>query len=173
MCPVIPCGAFDGQSKHSAQSHGGWASSKNRVQTQTLKPQWPASHSCSFMCHESHLQFMLAASVCACVCLCTCGYLSWRTGDILEVSAVRMWFITLCVFNRFCEPMFPLFADRTNIVSALAALRGLRQHAASEKLRVLPQMFSVSVDCNKQAVALGTIFRADGFRRIPFFCQAL
>lgn len=69
--------------------------------------------------------------------------------------------------------MFPLFTDRTNTVSTLAALRGLRQHAAAEKLSVLPQMFSVSVDCNKQAVALGTIFRADGFLRIPFFCHAL
>lgn len=124
-------------------------------------------HQISFMCHEFYLYFMSPAFVWACMCLCICGYLSWRTGD-----AVRMWVIMLCIVNHFSEPMFPVYADRTN-VSTLAALCCLRQHTESEKPCVLPQMFWVCVDCNKQTVALGTIFSAYGILRILCFRHAL
>lgn len=119
-----------------------------------------------FICNLCYQPLFVHACVCISVVICLEEQVTFWRWVLWE------WVLTLCIFNHFYEPMFPVFTARTNVVSTLVALSCLRQHTESGKPRILPQMFWVSVDCNKQTVALGTIFSAYSFLKIPFFCHS-
>lgn len=82
------------------------------------------------MCHKNS-SVTCVTRLCLCMGVFVYPWLSvvtnrWPFGGSGRMN-VSTWVVTLCFFNRFYEPTFPVFADATNGASTLAALRCLRQ----------------------------------------------